>query len=199
MWKVVADASLGHVTGHLRAEVRPALARVRASRAWSAKKLAFEYLVLTVCRSSEVRGARWSEIDLENRVWAVPVERMKMKRQHRVPLSGRALELLSEPRVLSDDSGLVFPSPTGRLLSDSTISKLVRESGIKAVLHGFRSSFQDWCGETGQPREVAEAALAHAIANKTESAYARSDLFERRRTLMREWTDYGASGAASEV
>ena len=154
---------------------------------------------MTVCRSSEVRGARWSEIDLEDRVWTVPAKRMEMQRQHRVPLSGRALELLAEARVLSDNRNLVFPSPTGRLRSDSTISKLVRENGIKAVPHEFRSSFRDWCGETGQPREGAETALAHAIANKTESAYARTDRFGRQRTLMREWTAYIESGTASEV
>lgn len=114
-------------------------------------------------------------------------------------LGDRVLELLAEARMVSAEGGLVFPSPTGRLLSDSTISKLVRENGIKAVPHGFRSSFRDWCGETGQPREVAEAALAHSIANKTESAYARSDLFERRRTLMRDWTDYVTNGAANQI
>ncbi len=184
----------GKVTAHHRAlphaEVGPALAKVRESRAWKATKVAFEYLVLTACRSSEVRGARWSEVDLENRVWVVPAERMKMKREHRVPLTGRVLEVLAEARTLADESGLVFPSPTGRVLSDSTISKLVRENGIKAVPHGFRSSFRDWCGESGQLREVAEAALAHSIANKTESAYARSDLFERRRALMESWAAY---------
>ena len=193
----------GKVTVHLRAlphaEVGLALSKVRVSNAWPASKLAFEYLVLTVCRSSEVRGARWCEIDLEDRTWSVPVEPMKMKREHRVPLSGRVLELLAEAQLISDKSGLDFPSPTGRLLSDSTISKPVRESCIKAVPHGFRSSFRDWCGETGKPREVAEAALAHAVANKTESAYVRSDLFERRRTLMRDWTDYVTNGAANHI
>ena len=193
----------GKVTVYHRAlphaEVGLALTKVRVSNAWPASKLPFEYLVLTVCRSSEVRGARWSEIDLEDRIWSVPAEPMKMKREHRVSLSGRVLELLAEAQLISDESGLVFPSPTGRLLSDSTISKLVGESGIKAVPHGFRSSFRDWCGETGQPREVAEAALAHAVANKTESAYARSDLSERRRTLMRDWTDYVTNGAANHI
>ena len=193
----------GKVTTHHRAlphaKVGPALAKVRASKAWLATKLAFEYLVLTVCRSSEVRGARWSEIDLEDRVWNVPAERMKMGREHRVPLAGRALAVLAEAQALTDESDLVFPSPTGRMLSDSTISKLVRENGLKAVPHGFRSSFRDWCGETGQPREVAEAALAHVIANKTESAYARSDLFERRCNLMREWAAYVEIGTAREL
>ena len=193
----------GKETAHHRAlphsEVGPALARVRGARAWEATKLAFEYLVLTVCRSNEVRGARWSEIDLESRVWTVLADRMKMNREHRVPLSRPALAVLEQARALSDESGLVLPSPTGHVLSDSTIRKLVRENGIKAVPHGFRSSFRDWCGETGQACEVAEAALAHAVANKTESPNARSDLFELRRKLMREWADYVASGAPRVV
>ena len=179
-------------------QVGRALAKIRDARAWVATKLAFEYLVLTVCRSIEVRGARWSEINQEDRVWTVPAERMKMNREHCVQLSTRAVAVLAEGLARADQSGLVFPSSTGRVLSDSTISKLVRENGIKAVPHGFRSSFRDWCGETGQSREVAEAALAHVIANKTESAYARSDLFQRRRNLMQAWDDYLSDGS-SEV
>ena len=189
----------GRAVAHHRAlphaEVGRTLAEIRGANAWFATKLAFEYLVLTVCRSSEVRGARWSEINLEDRVWTVPAERMKMNREHRVPLSNRAVGVLAEALAHADQSGLVFPSSTGRVLSDSTMSKLVRENGVKAVPHGFRSSFRDWCGETGQPREVAEAALAHVIANKTESAYARSDLFQRRRQLMQAWDDYLSDGS----
>ena len=117
-------------------EVAAALATVRDSGAWPATKLAFEFLVLTACRSGEVRGAQWDEIDGDT--WTVPGERMKGGRPHRVPLSGGALEVLAEARELSDGSGLVFPSPTGRVLSDMTISKLVKELGILAVPHGFR-------------------------------------------------------------
>ena len=98
--------------------------------------------------------------------------------------------MLDEARKLSHGKGLIFPAATGKPLSDSTISKLVREQGIQAVPHGFRSSFRDWCGETGQPREVAEACLAHAVKSKVEAAYARSDLLNRRRILMRAWADY---------
>ena len=179
---------------HLRAlphgEVAGALVKVRASGAYRATVLAFEFLVLTACRSGEVRLARWSEIDLENDVWEIPQERMKMKRRHRVPLSTGAKVTLAKAFKLRDDSELVFPSVTGKPLSDSTISKLVRENGIAAVPHGFRSSFRDWCGErSGAPREVAEAALAHVVGG-AEGAYARSDLFERRRKLMQEWSDY---------
>lgn len=95
-----------------------------------------------------------------------------------------------EAARISDGGELVFPSPTGKALSNATISKLCRDNAIGAVPHGFRSSFRDWCGETGQPREVAEQALAHIVKNKVEAAYARSDLFERRRTLMDAWARY---------
>ena len=108
---------------------------------------------------------------------------MKTLRKHRVPLSGRAVEVLEAAREYADESGLVFPSVTGRPMSDMTISKLVKEQGIAAVPHGFRSSFRDWCSDTGQPREVAEAALAHVVRG-VEGAYARSDLLDRRRRLM---------------
>ena len=102
------------------------------------------------------------------------------------------MEVLAEAQELTDGSGLVFSSATGRPMSNSTKSKLLRELGIQAVPHGFRSSFRDWCGEMGHPRELAEAALAHVIPNKVEAAYARSDLFERRRALMEQWGEYVA-------
>ena len=184
----------GVTTTHFRAlphgEVASALARIRASGAHRATVLAFEFLVLTACRSGDVRGATWDEIDLETGVWAIPGERMKVYRPHRVPLSSGSRATLIQAMELRDRSNLVFPSVTGRPLSDSTISKLVRENGIAAVPHGFRSSFRDWCGEcSGAPREVAESALAHVVGG-VEGAYARSDLFERRRMLMQAWSDY---------
>ena len=145
---------------------------------------------MTACRSGEVRGAKWCEIDPEGPTWLIPAERMKAGREHRVPLSGRALAVLNEARELADSTGLIFPSATGRMLSDSTLSKLLRESEIDAVPHGFRSSFRDWCGETGVDREVAEASLAHVVKNQVEAAYARSDLLERRRTVMQKWAHY---------
>ena len=175
------------------AEVGAALRKVHASGAYKATVLAFEFLVLTASRSGEVRGARWEEIDFETATWTVPGERMKTGRPHRVPLSRRALEVLAEARELADYSGLIFPSPRGKVLSDMTISKLVKELGIPAVPHGFRSSFRDWCGETGKPREIAEAALAHVVGG-VEGAYARSDLFKRRAELMEAWCDYLRKG-----
>ena len=143
----------------------------------------------TLRRSGEVRGARWIEVDDDAATWTVPPERMKAKLAHRVPLSDRAVTVLDEARELTAKSGLVFPSPTGRVLSDSTLSKLLRELGISAVPHSFRSSFRDWAAEsTDVPREVCELALAHVNSDRVEAAYRRSDLFEKRRDLMEDWS-----------
>ena len=173
-------------------EVAEALEAVRTSSARRVVKLAFEFLVLTAVRSGDVRGAQWAEIDMTERVWTIPKERVKTrKREHRVPLSRRALEILDAARALSDDSPLVFPTARGKPLKDMALSGLLKDLDIPAVPHGFRSSFRDWASEeTNHPREVAEAALAHAVRNKTEAAYARSDLFERRRRLMEDWATY---------
>ena len=185
----------GRMRKHLAAlpyyRVSNALSRVQASGAYRATKLAFEFLVLTAARSGEVRGARWDEIDIEAAIWTVPSERMKRRRPHRVPLSPRALEVLADAREISDGSDLVFPSITGRIMSDMTISKLVKGLGIQAVPHGFRTSFRTWAAErTNIPREICEEALAHVNPNRVEAAYQRSDLFERRRDLMDAWARY---------
>ena len=128
---------------------------------------------------------------LDAGVWTIPAARMKAKREHRVPLSGRALAILHDVPRLSDGTGLVFRSRRGKPLSTVTLSKLIKELGIAAVPHGFRSTFRDWAAEeTNHPREVVEAALAHTVQHKVEAAYARSDLFERRRRLMDEWAAY---------
>ncbi|MYC65055.1 MAG: tyrosine-type recombinase/integrase [Acidobacteriia bacterium] len=191
------DAALprnGRSTRHFAAlphcEVAAAIATVRSSKAWLGTKAAFEFLILTACRSGEVRLSEWREVDLGAGIWTIPADRTKTQREHKVPLAPRALAVLAEARTLSHGEGLIFPSKTGKPLSDATLSKLVREQGIQAVPHGFRSSFRDWCGETGQPREVAEACLAHAVQSKVEAAYARSDLLKRRRILMQAWADY---------
>jgi integrase len=174
-------------------EVAAAVGKVRASNASKATKLVFEFLVLTATRSGEAREAVWSEIDLDKREWMIPAERMKAKRAHRVPLSDRAMAILKEAKTLkSDKSDLVFPGmKETKALSDMTLSKLMKDLGISAVPHGFRSSFRDWAGETtAHPREVIEFALAHVIQNKAEAAYARSDLLDKRRALMRDWAIY---------
>ena len=191
-----AGDALGHAVGRQGAVVQhmpalphgavpDALATVRTSLALVTIKDAFELLVLTAARSGEVRLATWDEMDLDAGVWTIPAARMKAKWDHRVPLSGRALAILHDARRRSDGTGLVFRSPRGKPLSDMTLSKLIKELGIAAVPHGFRSSFRDWAAEyTNTPREVVEAALAHTVRNPTEAAYARRDLFERRRRLM---------------
>ncbi|MDE3260876.1 MAG: tyrosine-type recombinase/integrase [Acidobacteriota bacterium] len=173
------------------AEVPGAIATVRASGAYRATALAFEFLVLTACRSGEVRGAVWDEMDLPGRVWRIPPERMKTGREHRVPLSRRALVVLREAQALADGSGVVFPSALGRPLNGEAIAKLARALGIGAVPHGFRSSFRDWAAECSDaPREVCELALAHVNTNAVEAAYRRTDLFERRRALMEQWAAF---------
>ena len=172
-------------------DVAAAIETVRAGSAQPAVKLAFEFLVLTATRSGEVRGAQWAEIDTAGRVWILSAQRMKAKRQHRVPLCGRALEVLDAARALGDGSPHVFPMRSGRPISASTLVKTLQNLQIVAVPHGFRSSFRDWAAEkTDHPREVIEAALAHVVQNKVEAAYARSDLFERRRLLMDDWSEY---------
>ena len=178
-------------------EVAGAIAAVRASGAWVGTRLAFEFLVLTATRSAEVRLATWDEMDLAAMMWTIPARRMKTKREHRTPLCRRAVEILREAGPLHSaggpaaPAGLVFPTVRGRLMDGANVSKLVRDLGIAAVPHGFRSSFRDWASErTDHPREVVEAALAHTVRNQTEAAYARSDLFERRRRLMDDWGAY---------
>lgn len=151
---------------------------------------ALELAILTAARSGEVRGATWAEIDLSEGTWTIPGSRMKMGKEHRVPLSTAAKTLLSElPRMAGTD--FVFPSSIGGQLSDMTLSAVLRRMEVKAVPHGFRSSFRDWAAErTSYPREVCEMALAHTVGNKVEAAYLRTDLFERRRRLMDEWATF---------
>ena len=184
----------GGVRKHLPAlphrDVADAIERIRQARAHVPLRLAVEFAIVTAVRSGEVRGAGWDEIDLNTGLWTIPGERMKAGRQHRVPLSERAVELLAEARNHSNGSGLVFPSKTGGEIPSWALAKLVSSLGIEGTLHGMRSSFRDWCGETGAVREVAEACLAHRIGSAAEQAYARSDLLQRRRELMNAWAQY---------
>lgn len=176
-------------------EVASCIETLKKSRAGMSTKLALELLILTASRSGEVRLAEWAEFDLDGTIWEIPAERMKMKRPHRVPLSPRAISVLTAARVLTDGSGLVFPSTKqGRPLSDMTLSKLVKEQGFDVDVHGFRTSFRIWVQErTKFPREVAEAALAHLSGDVVERAYARSDLFEKRRKMMDAWATFLAN------
>ena len=174
------------------AEVAQAMAKVRESGAGESARKALMFLVLTAARSGEIRGARWDEIDMPARTWTIPGSRTKTGREHRVPLPDAAAALLVTATPLSDGGGLIFPSASrrGRQLSDRSLSKLIRELGLQCVVHGFRSSFRDWCADTGQRRELAEVALGHTVGNSTEQAYMRSDLVEGRRELMEAWAVY---------
>ena len=170
-------------------QVGNAIKRIRASGA-SAATLALEFLILTAVRSGEARLATWDEIDMDAAVWTVRAERMKSGREHRIPLSNRALEILGEAETLSRGDGLIFPSSRGGPIHGRTLGRALEAAGIEGTtIHGFRSSFRDWSAESGAPREVAEAALAHIVAG-VEGAYFRSDLFARRRALMDDWSRY---------
>lgn len=161
---------------------------LRGKEGMAAKAL--EFLIFTATRSGEVRGATWSEIDLEGRTWTIPPERMKGKKEHRVPLSDQALTLLAGlPRFAGTD--LVFPSPRNKVMSDMTLTAVMRRMEREEVPHGFRSTFRDWAAErTNYPREVAEMALAHIIGDKVEAAYRRGDLFEKRARMMADWASF---------
>ena len=154
---------------------------------------ALEFLILTACRSGEVRAATWDEIDFEARIWIIPAERMKKDREHRVPLSNSAISLLKDlPRF--ERVGLIFPSPKGgKILSDMALNAVMRRMKVDAVPHGFRSSFRDWAGEsTTYPREVCEHALAHKLADGVEAAYQRGDMLQKRVAMMQDWADFCA-------
>jgi integrase len=159
---------------------------------------ALEFAILTVARTGEVIGASWDEIDLGSRTWTIPAHRMKGHREHRIPVSDRAVTLLEEMQQ-AGSSEFVFSRPEGSSLSNMALLMVLRrmERG-DVTAHGFRSSFRTWAAEcTSFPREVVEAALAHVTGNKVEAAYQRGDLFHKRRQLMAEWEAYCASAEAS--
>lgn len=162
--------------------------------------LAFRFLILTAARTSEVIGATWAEIDLEKGIWTVPADRIKAGREHRVPLSAPALAILKTMHKAREGE-LVFPGGRrGMGLSSNALLALLKRMGREDVTpHGFRSTFRDWCAEqTNYPRDVAEAALAHAIGDKVEAAYRRGDMFEKRARLMEDWAVYCGTVAKPE-
>ena len=169
------------------------LVRLRDAAVPLPRRLALEFLTLTAARTSEVRLMTWDEVDTDARTWTVPAARMKMVREHRVPLAERAAAIVDEARGLPrHGSRWVFPGTGGAELSQMSLLRTMRRLGEAAATpHGMRSAFRDWCGEQSDaPHAVIEAALAHVVRNKTEAAYARSDLFERRRVLMEQWAAY---------
>ncbi|MCY3963828.1 MAG: tyrosine-type recombinase/integrase [Acidobacteria bacterium] len=172
------------------AELGDALERVQSSRAAVGTKLAVRFLTLTAARTGEVRLARWGEISTEAAVWCIPGPRTKTGRDHRIPLSRQAIEVLERAGTLTGGEGLVFNGQrAGRPVADRTIGKLFRDLDLSGTPHGLRSSFRSWAAETDVRREVAEQALGHVVRNQVEAAYQRSDLLEQRREVMQAWAD----------
>lgn len=181
----------GHFAAMPYSQVSAFMKRLRERESFS--RLALQFAILTAARSGEVRMAVWDEVDLENGLWVIPAERMKAKREHVVPLSRSALRVLQRCKELrSRNEPLVFPGTRPKQpMSDMTLTKLLREMKVPYTTHGFRSSFRDWASEeTDVQGEVAEAALAHMVQNKTEAAYRRGNLLEKRRQLMSDWARY---------
>lgn len=179
----------GHHKAMPYAEIPAFLTHLRAKQAVAA--LALEFTILTAARTGEVIGATWDEVDLGKAIWTIPATRMKAGREHRVPLSDRAVEILTSLKPLSQSH--VFVGSKGKM-SSMAMAMFLRRMGQDVTVHGFRSAFRDWAAEcTGYPHEVCEMALAHTIENKAEAAYRRGDLFEKRRRLMSEWAVYCAN------
>ncbi|WCP13066.1 Prophage integrase IntA [Sphingobium sp. AntQ-1] len=181
----------GHFAAMPYADVAAFMARLRERESFS--RLALQFAILTAARSGEVRGAAWTEIDVENALWTIPKERMKAQREHVVPLSRPSIRIIERcSQLRTCECPLIFPGMKGdKPLSDMTLTKLLREMKQPYTAHGFRSAFRDWASEeTDVQGEVAEAALAHMVRDKTEAAYRRGSLLEKRRKLMDDWSTY---------
>jgi integrase len=177
------------------AEVPAFVGKLRATE--SSHALALEFLILTAGRAGEVLGATWDEIDFDAKVWVIPASRMKAGLLHRVPLSGRAMEIVERMAEIRTGDLVFAGQRRRRPLSASSLARLCR-AGV--TIHGFRSAFRDWAGEeTSFPREIAEQALAHATGGAVEQAYRRGDALEKRRSLMEAWANYCEPGAAGNV
>lgn len=159
----------------------------------SVARLALEFLILTASRSGEVRGAKWAEINLGAKLWTVPAKRMKVGKEHVVPLTDTAIDVLERAKpYYAECSDLIFPGRNVlRPMSDMTLLKILQYAKLPFTVHGFRSAFRDWAAEkTSYPGEVAEAALAHTVSNRVEAAYRRTNYLDKRRELMREWSEF---------
>jgi integrase len=170
-------------------EVPAFVAMLRGEQSYALTHLPLEFLILTATRTSEVLNAKWTEVDFDNKIWTIPQERMKAKREHSVPLCQRCLEILRAARQMHPLSDYIFAGrDLLKPLSNMSLLEVMRRHKISYVPHGFRSSFRDWAGETTRhPQDVCEMALAHTISNKAEAAYRRGDMLERRRALMEDW------------
>ena len=190
-----AERQVRHLEAIPYGDLAEALAKVRGGGGPAA--LAVEFAALTAARRDEVRLARWSEIDEAARVWVVPASRMKRRREHRIPLAPRALQILAEARAYGE--AYVFPgAKAGRPLGPGAMRALWKAKGCVGTLHGLRTSFRTWTQEqTNTPNEIAEHALAHVVGAASARAYARSDMFEKRRKLMDRWSNYLAESGGS--
>lgn len=221
-WKEGLDALLAKPQRRARVVHHPALPARRVREFLAALRevggqsaRALEFAILTAARSGDVRGAKWSEFNLDESVWIIPKTRMKAVKEHRIPLSDAALALVkAQPRVQGSD--YVFPAPRGGMLSDMALSMTVRRMnglgevgakptwldvyGVPVVPHGFRTTFREWAGEiSSYPRDVVEHALAHQLPDETEAAYARGTAFDKRRELMADWARWCGYGATDNV
>jgi integrase len=189
----------GHHAAMPYDDVPAFIGRLRASESVSA--LALEFAIFTAARSGEVLGARWDEIDLDAKLWTVPAARMKAGREHRVPLTARALAILQTVEKVQTGEHVFPGQQRGKSLSIMALAMVLRRLNLENVtVHGFRSAFRDWAGnETSFSREIAESALAHAVGDMTERAYRRSDALERRRELMDAWSRYCETGPSAKV
>ncbi len=185
--------SRGHHAALPYAEMSGFMSKLREREALAG--LALEFAILTASRSGEVRGALWSEMDLEKKVWNVPAARMKASREHRVPLSTATLAVLDQAAKLRTGDHVFPGQKPGSELSNGAMERVLDRMKVAVTVHGFRSTFRDWAAElTDHPREVAEAALAHTVGDATERAYRRGDALEKRRRLMEDWTAFCGSG-----
>lgn len=202
-WRGFLDTQLPSPKGLKQVRHQPAvpyaqmgdfMVKLRRNESISAKAL--EFLIFTGVRSGSVRMADWSEIDFQRKLWIIPADHTKTKEEHRVPLQPQAIKLLKAlPRMAGTDK--VFPSPTGKALSDMALSQLMRgmrergELAVEAVPHGFRSTFRDWAAEqTSYPDEIRRAASGHTVGDAVKEAYQRTDLLEKRRNLMNDWSNF---------
>ena len=194
--KAALPRTNGKTTKHHRAaapaDVAGILAKVRESGGWAGTKLALAFVALTAARPNEVCGMTWAEVDGDT--WTIPAARMKAKREHRVPLSRQALDVLDEAAVLArggvEPAGLVFPAPRGGAHYNKALLDVLKGTGTESTTHGLRSAFSTWCADTGRDFELRETAIAHTVGSAVVQAYQRSDLHERRRSLMADWASF---------
>ena len=196
------DGERAHHAACPYVEVSKLVAAVRDSNSQDIVKLAFEFTILTAARSGDTRGAEWSEIKWDDRMWVIPGSRMKAKKEHRVPLTARCLEILRQAQELTKQSPLIFCHPkTKKPFSDAIFTSLLHKGlEVPYTMHGFRSSFRDWGSEkTNHPRELLEVSLAHLPGDQTEHAYWRGDMIERRMALMEDWSGFASPQTQTEA